>query len=133
MPEQISGGMGFGSIRLNGQIVHFQGLHDVYSVNPIGASDTITVGDQAAAHNAGALYVEAVTILDRFNEASIQAEAIEVLSSEGVTYAIIDEVGIHDTLTSGAVQAESMRVIDSEGATYETTETVAFADTAAKS
>ena len=96
MPEQISGGMGFGAIRLNGQVVHFQGLHDVYSVNPIGASDTITVGDQAAAHNAGALYVEAVTILDRFNEASIQAEAIEVLSSEGVTYATTDTITLTD-------------------------------------
>ena len=69
----------------------------MYSVNPIGASDTITMRDQAAAHNAGALYVEAVTILDRFNEASIQAEAIEVLSSEGATYETTETVAFTDT------------------------------------
>ena len=131
MPEQISGGMGFGAIRLNGQIVHFQGLHDVYTVNAISTSDTITLADKADVVNP--VYDDLVGFKDAFEISAVQAAAIEVLSSEGVTYAIIDEVGIHDTLTSGAVQAESMRVIDSEGATYETTETVAFADTAAKS
>lgn len=103
MPEQISGGMGFGAIRLNGQIVHFQGLHDVYSVNPIGASDTITVGDKASVRNLNPQFVDGVRLRDLFTESEIQAEAIEVLS-----------------------------MLSSEGVSYETTETVAFADTAAK-
>ena len=95
MPEQISGGMGFGAIRLNGQVVHFQGLHDVYSVNPIGTSETISVSDTATVVNLNPVY-DLVRFHDGYSESGVQAEAIEVLSSEGVTYATTDTITLTD-------------------------------------
>ena len=102
MPEQISGGMGFGGIRLNGQIIHYQGLHDVYAVHAIGTSDTITVGDQAEVRNLNTLHYELVTIEDKASwnsNASTFAEAIEVLTSEGTAYATTETVTFVDTAT----------------------------------
>ena len=95
MPEQISGGMGFGSIRLNGQIVHFQGLHDVYTVNAISTSDTITLADKADVVNP--VYDDLVGFKDAFEISAVQAAAIEVLASEGTNYDTTDTVTLSDT------------------------------------
>ena len=95
MPEQISGGMGFGAIRLNGQVVHFQGLHDVYTVNAISTSDTITLADKADVVNP--VYDDLVGFKDAFEISAVQAAAIEVLSSEGATYETTETVAFTDT------------------------------------
>lgn len=81
-------------MRLNGQVVHYKGLHDTYDVAPIAFTDSMTVSDVAKVINP--LYVDVMAFKDGYSELQVQAEAIEVLSTEGVQYATTDTITFAD-------------------------------------
>lgn len=81
-------------MRLNGQVVHYKGLHDTYDVAPIAFTDSMTVADVAKVINP--LYVDVMAFKDGYSELQVQAEAIEVLSTEGVQYATTDTITFAD-------------------------------------
>ena len=83
-------------MRLNGQVVHYKGLHDTYDVAPIAFTDSMTVSDVAKVINLNPLYVDVMAFKDGYSELQVQAEAIEVLSTEGVQYATTDTIAITD-------------------------------------
>ena len=93
MPEMITGGAGFGAFRLNGQVVHYQGLRDSYSVVLAKYQDAFSLKD---AFEDNSLVVDRVSVGDGFAESAIQAEAVEVLSSEEGQYAYADTITIAD-------------------------------------
>ena len=120
-------------MRLNGQVVHYKGLHDTYDVAPIAFTDSMTVADVAKVINLNPLYVDVMAFKDGYSEFQVQAETIEVLSTEGVQYATTDSLGIHDLFSESVIQAEAIEVLSNEGVQYATTDTITFADAAAKS
>ena len=83
-------------MRLNGQVVHYKGLHDTYDVAPIAFTDSMTVSDVAKVINLNPLYVDVMAFKDGYSELQVQAEAIEVLSTEGVQYATTDIITFAD-------------------------------------
>lgn len=93
MPEIISGGMGFGGMRLNGQIIHYQGLRDTQSVVMPGTSDSFPVSDSATVLSA---YVDAMSFSDVMGISVVQAEAVEVLSTNGGLYHETDSISFTD-------------------------------------
>ena len=93
MPEMITGGAGFGAFRLNGQVVHYQGLRDSYSVVLAKYQDAFSLRD---AFGLVVHYFDRVSVGDGFAESAIQAEAVEVLSSEEGQYAYADTITIAD-------------------------------------
>lgn len=95
MSEVFTSGGGFGAMRLNGQVVHYKGLHDSYSVVTPGYVDGFTVSD--AANQVIFTFVDTTDLTDAMIQNAIQAEAIEALSSEGGIYAYEDAITLTDS------------------------------------
>ena len=96
MPEMITGGAGFGAFRLNGQVVHYQGLRDSYSTVLAKYQDAFSLRDAFEGNSLVVHYFDRVSVGDGFAESAIQAEAVEVLSSEEGQYAYADTITIAD-------------------------------------
>ena len=99
MPEMITGGAGFGAFRLNGQVVHYQGLRDSYSVVLAKYQDAFSLRDAFEGNSLVVHYFDRVSVGDGLAESAIQAEAVEVLSlesSEEGQYAYADTITIAD-------------------------------------
>ena len=94
MPELITGGAGFGAFRMNGQVVHYQGLRDTQSVVMPGTSDSFPVSDSASV-GLYPTYVDAMSFSDVMEISVVQA--IEVLSTNGGLYYETESIGFTDT------------------------------------
>ncbi len=95
MPEIISGGMGFGGMRLNGQIIHYKGLRDTQSVIMPGLTDVFAITDENTVSIPA--FLDSAHFMDIPEADSIQAQAVEVLATTGGIYSEVESIAFSDS------------------------------------